>query len=139
MTRGDSAGFTLIETLVALVILSVTVVAALQLFAGGLRLVGISGDHVGATLLASAKLTETEPGPIEPGVTEGSEGAYRWTRRVTLEPAPLVPAEAAGRPPATGPATTVTRVSVARISVEVSWGKSRRLEMVTLRSWSGRS
>ena len=138
MTRRDASGFTLIETLVALVILSVTVVATLQLFAGGLRLVGASGDHVGATLLASAKLTEAEPGPIEAGVTEGSEGAYRWTRRVTLEPA-LVPSEAAGSAPATGPATTVTRVAVARISVEVSWGKSRRLEMVTLRSWSERS
>ena len=125
-----TAGLTLVEVLVALVILSVAVVATLQLFGGGLRLARAAGDHVGATLLASAMLTEEAATPLEEGTTQGTEGAYRWVRRVTLEPAllPFAPSEPAA-----------ARVHLARISVEVAWGKNRRVEMETLRAWSSKS
>jgi prepilin-type N-terminal cleavage/methylation domain-containing protein len=87
------AGFTLLEVLVALVVLSTTVVAALQLFGGGLRLARTAGDHSEAALLASAKLSDLEPGPLTEGQTDGTDGPYRWTRRVTLDAA-LLPIEA---------------------------------------------
>jgi general secretion pathway protein I len=125
-----AAGFTLIEVVVALTIMSVSLVAVLQLFGGGLRLARAAGDQVGATLLASAMLAEEAAGPIEEGTTEGTEGAYRWTRRVTLEPA-LLPFDP-GEPSAVS-------VRLARVSVEVAWGKDRRLEMATLRAWSAKS
>jgi hypothetical protein len=112
---------------VALIVLSVAVVAVLQLFGGGLRLARVSGDHVAATLLASAKLSELAPGPLEEGTIEGAEGLYQWTRRVAFEPA-LLPVQ-----PGPGDRRTVR---LARISVEVRWGKSRRVELVTLRAWS---
>jgi len=126
VSRRREAGFTLFEVLIALVILSVAVVAALQLLGGGLRLARASSDHLAATLLATAKLSELAQGPLEEGTAEGSEGEYRWTRRVTLAPA-LLPDEPAG--------LLAERVRLARVSVEVSWGRHRRVELVTLRAW----
>jgi prepilin-type N-terminal cleavage/methylation domain-containing protein len=125
--RRDARGFMLIEVLVALVLLSVAVVATLQLFGGGLRLARMSGEHLEATLLASAKLTESGLDTPEEGVAEGTEGDYRWVRRVTLDPELL--------PPETDP-TKVTSVRLARVSVEVRWGRNRHVELVTLRAWT---
>ena len=124
--RARDAGFTLIEVLVALVVLATTVVAVLQLFGGGLRLAQTAGDHADAALLASARLADLEPGPLTEGATEGTDGPYRWTRRVTLDPA-LLPVE----PESPGG----VRLRLARVSVEVRWGQHRRFELVTLRVW----
>lgn len=130
MVIGPSpAGFTLIEVLVALLVLSIAVVAALQLFGGGLRLARTAGDQLEATLLASAKLAEGALENPEEGTTEGSEGDYRWVRRVTLDPE-LLPAEA-------DPAL-VSSLRLARVSVEVRWGRNRHVELVTLRAWTVR-
>jgi general secretion pathway protein I len=124
--RARDGGFTLLEVLVALVVLSTTVVAALQLFGGGLRLARTAGDHTEAALLASAKLADLEPGALTEGQIDGTDGPYRWTRRVTLDPA-LLPVEA------DSPETL--RIRLARVSVEVRWGQGRRFELVTLRVW----
>ena len=110
----------------ALVVLATTVVAVLQLFGGGLRLARTAGDHADAALLASAKLADLEPGPLTEGATDGTEGPFRWTRRVTLDPA-LLPVQ-----PDT-PETMLIRL--ARVSVEVQWGQGRRFELATLRVW----
>ena len=125
-SRTHDRGFTLLEVLVALVVLATTVVAVLQLFGGGLRLARAAGDHADAALLASAKLADLEPGPLTEGATEGTDGPYQWTRRVTLEPAlrPVTP----DTPEAIG-------IRLARVNVEVRWGRSRRFELVTLRAW----
>ena len=45
-----AAGFTLLEVLVAMLILSITLVAALQLIGGSLRLARSSADHVSRSL-----------------------------------------------------------------------------------------
>jgi general secretion pathway protein I len=124
--RTHDQGFTLLEVLVALVILATTVVAVLQLFGGGLRLARTAGDHADAALLASAKLADLEPGPLTEGAIEGTDGPYQWTRRVTLESA-LLPVE-----PDTPEAV---RIRLARVNVEVRWGQNRRFELVTLRAW----
>jgi general secretion pathway protein I len=118
-------GFTLLEVLVALVVLATAVVAVLQLFGGGLRLARTAGDHADAALLASAKLADLEPGPLTEGTTDGAEGPYRWTRRVTLDPG-LLPPE---------PENEVGRLRLARVNVEVRWGQNRRFELATLRVW----
>jgi general secretion pathway protein I len=124
--RTQDKGFTLLEVLVALVVLATTVVAVLQLFGGGLRLARTAGDHADAALLASAKLADLEPGPLTEGSTEGTDGPYRWTRRVTLDPA-LLPVE-----PDTPEAMLIR---LARVTVEVQWGQGRRFELATLRVW----
>lgn len=126
----DTVGFTLIEVLVALVVLATAVVAILQLFGGGLRLVRAAGDHTGAAVLARAKLAELPPGALEESAVEGVEGTYRWARRVALDPV-LLPV-APDQPDA-------ARLRLARISVEVRWSQSRRMELVTLRAWRAAS
>lgn len=124
--RARDEGFTLLEVLVALVVLATTVVAVLQLFGGGLRLARTAGDHTDAALLASAKLAELEPGPLTEGAVDGVEGPYRWIRRVTLDPS-LLPAQL--ETPET------VRMRLARVNVEVQWGQGRRFELATLRVW----
>jgi general secretion pathway protein I len=119
-------GFTLLEVLVALVVLATTVVAVLQLFGGGLRLARTAGDHADAALLASAKLAEIEPGPLTEGAIEGVDGPYRWIRRVTLDPSLL---------PAQQETLETARMRLARVNVEVQWGQGRRFELATLRVW----
>ena len=124
--RRRDEGFTLLEVLVALVVLSTTVVAALQLFGGGLRLARTAGDHADAALLASAKLAELEPGSLKEGAEEGTEGPYRWTRRVTLAPSLL---------PVAPDSSEAVIIRLARVNVEVRWGQGRRFELATLRAW----
>jgi general secretion pathway protein I len=118
------SGFTLIEVLVALVVLAVAVVAVLQLFGGGLRLARASGDHLEATLLASSMLTDLAWETLEEGTTEGSVGAFRWSRQITVDPALLPEEPDPARP---------DPVKLARVSVDVRWGKNRHVELVTIR------
>jgi general secretion pathway protein I len=125
-SRAQDRGFTLIEVLVALLLLATTVVAALQVFGGGLRLARAAGDHTEATLLASAMLAELPPGPLEEGTTEGEAPPYRWTRRVALEPG-LVPLDPDSH--------EAVGLRLARVSVEVRWGQGRHVELLTLRAW----
>jgi general secretion pathway protein I len=122
---GGQRGFTLLEVLVALIVLSVAVVAALQLFGGGLRLARAAAEHQSATLLADEKLNESTLETLEEGVTEGTEGDFQWTRSVSF-PRDLAPEE----PDATRPET----VRLARVSVEVRWGRNRHVELATLRA-----
>ena len=124
--RGRDEGFTLFEVLVAMIVLAVAVVAVLQLLGGGLRLARASADHVSATLLASAKLSEVPAGPLEEEEIEGEEGIYQWSRRVVLTPdlRPVEPTE-----------PKMDTVRLARVTVEVRWGAHRRVELVTLRAW----
>lgn len=124
--RSRDEGFTLLEVLVAMVVLSTTVVAALQLFGGGLRLARAAGDHADAALLASAKLADLASGPLTEGTEEGADGPYRWTRRVTLDPSLL---------PIDRDSPEAVTIRLARVSVEVRWGQGRRLELATLRTW----
>ena len=122
--RARQEGFTLIEVVVALIVLSVAVVAVLQLFGGGLRLARASGDHLEATLLASGKLAELSGEPLEEGTTEGTEGDYRWSLRVAEDPS---------LPPEEPDPANPDAVRLARVTVDVRWGKNRHVELMTIR------
>ena len=117
----DIHGFTLLEVLVALAILGIAVVTVIQLFAQGLRLLKLSGDHQRAMLLADQKMREAEP--AAEGIESGQEGEFAWERRVDGHP---VPKE-----------LTVTgslSVRVFRVSVQVRWSGNRNVEVATLRT-----
>ncbi len=81
-----AAGFTLLEILVAFVVLMLIGGTLLQLFQGGLRNIDSSRQLTYAALLARSKLNELQ---VTANLTEGSsEGrfdqTYRWT--LLLEP-----------------------------------------------------
>jgi type II secretion system protein I len=117
----DAAGFTLLEVLVALAILGLAVVAAIQGFAQGLRLLKLSGDHQQAMLLADLRMREiVRP---EEGREEGTEGDFRWERTIRLLETPDL--DVPGTPP---------RWRVYEIAVRVQWDERRHVEVATLRT-----
>lgn len=120
--RGRSqAGFTLLEVLIAFAILSVAVVAVIQGFAQGLRLLKVAGDHQQAVLLADQKIREMVI-PVE-GRDQGKEGNFDWERKVTVVPAPDLTRTLA-----------TAKWHVYQIDVKVSWGDKRGVEIVSLRT-----
>ncbi|MGH7306482.1 MAG: type IV pilus modification PilV family protein [Candidatus Rokuibacteriota bacterium] len=118
---GAQGGFTLLEVLIAFAILSVAVVAVIQGFAQGLRLLKAAGDHQQAVLLADQKTRELVV-PVE-GRDQGQEGNFAWERTVTVVPAPDLTRTAA-----------TAKWHVYQIDVKVSWGDKRGVEIVSLRT-----
>jgi type II secretion system protein I len=124
MSRDRSGGFTLLEVLVAMVILSVAVVTLIQLASQGLRLLKSSSDLQEAALLADRVMRNAEPTAESTG--SGQEGQFTWAWRARLV---AVPDELTA---ATGP-----RPRLLELSTTVQWGKSRTIELVTLRLVQG--
>ena len=116
-----SAGFTLLEVLVAFAILSVAVVTVIQGFAQGLRLLKVAGDHQRAVLLADQKAREVV-NPVE-AHDRGQDGAFDWERNVTIVTTPDL-----DRTPAT------RKWRVYQIDVRVRWSDTRGVQVVTLRT-----
>ena len=117
---GRRRGFTLLEVLVALAILSVAVVSMIQLFGQGLRLLKVSGDYQQAVLLADQKAREVEM--VREGVEAGREGDFEWERRATVT---TVPEELT--------VFGLAPVRLYRVTVQVRWG-GRSVEVATLRT-----
>jgi general secretion pathway protein I len=118
-------GFTLIEILVALVILTVALGALLQLFSTGMRSASSAEARTIAVLLAQSRLAalgvET---PLEPGESDGAwDERYRWTATIDAyeDEATIADEDAAGLVPF-------------RVSVTVSWDEPPRGGSVTLTS-----
>ena len=86
MSRRADAGFTLLEVLVAVVILSVAVVTLVQLASQALRLLKLSSDYQEAVLLAD-RVARAGNASIE-GVETGHEGQFDWERRAKLVAVP---------------------------------------------------
>jgi prepilin-type N-terminal cleavage/methylation domain-containing protein len=124
MSRRNRPGFTLLEVLIAMVILSVAVVALIQTAAQGLRLLKVSSDHQEAVTLAD-RLLRAIDGSAE-GVDSGQEGPFTWERRVRVM---AVPDELS---PSSGPSPQLLSLSVA-----VRWGNGRMVEVATLRAVQG--
>lgn len=124
MRRWGEGGFTLLEVLVAMVILSVAVVTLIQLASQGLRLLRLSGEHQEAVMLADRLARAADAG--RESVDTGQEGPYEWERRTRLVavPADLTP------PGADSP-------RLLALSVAVKWGGGRSVEVSTLRLAQG--
>jgi general secretion pathway protein I len=127
MRRHGDAGFTLLEVLVAMVILSVAIVTLIQLASQGLRLLRVSGEHQEAVMLAD-RLARAADVSRE-SVDTGHEGPFDWERRTRLVvvPADLTPAGPVG-------ADTPRLLS---LSVTVKWAGGRSVEVATQRLAQG--
>lgn len=88
VVRSGAAGFTLIEVLTAMMVLSIVLVTIFQLFSGGLRAARRAGEVGTATFLARQKMEELllspamAPGEMEGDLTEG----YSWHAAVSKFP-----------------------------------------------------
>ncbi len=79
-STGAERGFTLIEVVVAMAILSIGLTVLMELFSGGLRLGRTSGEYSRAVNLGRMKMEEimTQQN-IEEGTDEGKfDDTYRW-------------------------------------------------------------
>jgi type II secretion system protein I len=120
-----ASGFTLLEVLVALAVLSFAVVVSIQAFAGGLRLLKLSGEHQEAMLIADQKAREIVA-PTSGGTESGTEGAYTWERQVKIVSTPDLDVE--GRS---------VKWRVWEVDVRVRWGDHRDVSLATLRTVAG--
>ncbi len=128
---------TLIEVLVAFVVLSLTLGVILQIFSGGLRNARLSDAYSRALLLAESRLeTAGVTQPLVPGTTTGQLGDdLRW--QLVVSPwvgedgslgVPDTAVDAAGRP--------LVPVRLYEARVRVGWtegGRERAIELATLR------
>jgi general secretion pathway protein I len=120
VSQRRDGGFTLLEVLVAMVILSVAVVTLIQLSSQGLRLLRVSGEHQDAVMLADRLARSADVSGER--VDTGHEGAFAWERRTKLV---VFPAD-----------LTTTNTDAPRLlslSVAVKWGSGRSVEVSTLR------
>jgi general secretion pathway protein I len=121
---GNSRGFTLIEVLVAFLILAFSLGALFSLFSGSLRSVSQGEDYAHAAALARAQLARVDADGIDgQGVDAGeTEDGYRWRMEFAPLPDPVVPSGDGGFEPL---AVTVT----------VSWGAldNRSVALSTVR------
>ena len=84
-TKRRASGYTLIEVLVAFMILALALTVLLRIFSSGLRNVSLSSDYAHAVLVAESQLaTAGITSMLQPGETHGNDGGkFSWTRVVT--------------------------------------------------------
>jgi len=76
---GRQSGYTLIEVLVAFMILALALTVLLRIFSGGLRNVSVSSDYAIATLIAESRLAGAGIDvPLILVTTEGGLAAIQW-------------------------------------------------------------
>jgi prepilin-type N-terminal cleavage/methylation domain-containing protein len=116
-----SPGFTLIEILVAMVILTLCLVVIMELFSGGLKGGRISREYLQAVFHAREKMEEIL---VAPELSAGSkEGRFPDNSLWNVEITPFVDDEAVV---ATG------SVRLFRIALEVRWKEGHRQRNVTI-------
>jgi general secretion pathway protein I len=128
-----SLGFSLLEVLVAFIILALVGTALFELFGGALNNASAADEYSRAALFAESRLTAaTVEAPLREGGDQGvsEDGKYTWVTRIE---------------PYVGPGTTADQdrlgqqaaVRLWRISITVSWpgtlGNQRSVSLASVR------
>ncbi len=121
---GSQRGFSLIEILVAFVILAMALTVIFRIFSGGLRNVSLSQDYARAEMVAETQLSAAGVSePLEAGVTTGAWGErYRW-ERIIEDYAPWEESKQLRVP-----------IKAYRVTVNVSWQHAAGDSRITLSS-----
>ena len=116
-------GFTLLEVLVALTILSVSLVVLLAIFSQGLTRAEENAKETDARTLAQALLAQTEAAPHPSfGDTNGVSNGLRWRVRIA--------------PYGSGADQQAWQSAAQKVDATVTWdsaGRARSLTLTTLR------
>ncbi len=126
MRSRRAGGFSLIEVLVAFMVLAISLSVLFRVFSGGLRNVAVTEGYSRALMLAQSRLASAGISePLQAGESTGEWGGlYHW-RQVVEDYDPWAGQE--DEPPAPAvPAYVVT--------VEVSWEQDAKLRRVSLQS-----
>ncbi len=123
MSKDAREGFTLLEVLVAMVILSIALAAIFELFSANLRGIATSDDYSDAVMIAESKIREIldDDNPEERAWTETVNNKYRIDAVVNS---------------AENERTENLQVKLLEISLTVFWtkdSKERRLDLKTLK------
>jgi general secretion pathway protein I len=125
--REKAPGFTLIEVVVAMAILSIGLVAIIELFGGGLRLGKVSEEYTKAAGYARIKMEEVFLAKtLAEGVQQGEfSNEYRW--QVEVKRVDLLPPgkEATYRPP----------VALYRVRIDVLWKSGLKDRVASMESY----
>lgn len=138
MTR--ARGFTLLEVMLAFVILAVSMGMLLGMLSRGLGQVRTAQDETEATLHAQSLLDQIGViEPVQPGerVGEFENGRYRYRLETTEieDPSPMPDLP----PTVVDPGTAINAPKIYRIALAVTWGppeSPRQLRFTTLRARS---
>lgn len=124
MASRQQRGFTLIEILVAFMILALALTVIFRIFSGGLRNVALSEDYARAVLVAESRLSATGISEsLEQGVTSGEwDERFRWERVIE-----------AYRPWEEDKALSASLLAY-WVTVSVAWEHAGRSRQITLRS-----
>lgn len=121
-SRLAQQGFTLLEALIALVILALSLSTLMSSYSTGLRGVATLDDRVRARLLAQTLLEElSHDRTLRPGTQSGRFDQFAWT----LSTAPY---EDMATPP-----SPEHPWAIYQMTLMVSWSRGRQLELQTLR------
>lgn len=116
-------GFTLLEVLVALTILSISLVVLLAIFSEGLTRAEENAQQANARTLAQSLLAQTEAAPHPAfGDTNGVSNGLRWRLRIA--------------PFGSGPDLQAWQSAAQKIDATVTWdgeGRPHSLTLTTLR------
>jgi general secretion pathway protein I len=124
MQASRQRGFSLIEILVAFVILAMSLSVIFRIFSGGLRNVALSEDYARAVLVAESQLAAVGVSePLVRGVTTGEwDQRFRWQRVIEQ----YLPWEQGKELPAS--------LQAFQVSVNVDWEHAGRQREITLNS-----
>lgn len=121
MLRNTSSGFTLLEVLVALVLLSISLVAIFELFSANLRGIAKSDDYSHAVIMAESKMREIlDDKTLEERTwTESTDDGYRIDA--------VVSSTASDR-------TENLQIKLLEINLTISWIKDSKEQALNLKT-----
>lgn len=126
-----SRGFSLLEVLVAFVILSLILGVLMQIFSGGLRNASRVDEYQQAMLLGQSKLASIGiEMPLKVSESNGEfDTIYRW--HVSIRPYLVAPTQTSDQ---TGLPVPILPVSLLEVEIQVLWGGSNQPRSASLKT-----
>ncbi len=120
---GDTrSGFTLFETLIAMLVLSIGLVSLFEAHSRALRTAGTAANYARARILAQGLLADAVSGwSVKLSSKNGEDNGFKWSVNVQPETAPWAKIQARDN------------WKLQRVRVTISWPGGRQLELNSLK------